>query len=385
MISLVWTRAGISVAIGLMAVGAIGGSSVQSIRTQLSLHPLLLSWPIWWLAYSVIEWISLGWQFPSMSWGTIALCVIPLILLCGPRLTAKEWSYARNVFTSSLGMALFVGLALGGVEAIMKDVAFSSQVTYIALAEPLGQHPTYLSMLIGICLFWWITDRGINTKPVYKLLIGGMLGLFLGLLNARMQLLLLGGILGVAACLWFWKHKRHLIPSGVLSAVLLLIASYAVLPSNAQQRIADIWQSQEHTPHDEIRSNSKAVRLYIWEAATDLIALQPLWGYGIVDAQAALNQAYLADQVPVENFNSHHQLFQTWLELGALGSIGLIVIAGLFFFRAFLRQDWLLGMTVLFCVLSGLSEVVLSRQLGVSIVAFFWPLFVLNQPPKDKA
>jgi O-antigen ligase len=129
------------------------------------------------------------------------------------------------------------------------------------------------------------------------------------------------------------------------------------------------------------------VRLRPWMASIDRIAEDPVWGYGMENAQKSLNAFYESQlkerpryQWPLdENFNAHNQYFQTILESGLIG-LAVFVWAMITFALNLQYYQWdfrLIGWGFLILiVLNFLFESMMSRYMGISFFALFYSLFI---------
>ncbi|MDC6350611.1 O-antigen ligase family protein [Zeaxanthinibacter sp. PT1] len=119
-----------------------------------------------------------------------------------------------------------------------------------------------------------------------------------------------------------------------------------------------------------------ATRLLSWDASLDLISENPFFGYGVGNAQAALNQKYIEKEYrfPLrDELNSHNQFFQTWIENGIFGLFLLVAIFLMLFKRAYSytgTDKYLALAIVLIFFINALFESILNRFSGISFFAF---------------
>ena len=115
-------------------------------------------------------------------------------------------------------------------------------------------------------------------------------------------------------------------------------------------------------------------RIYLWKHAAEIIAEEPLLGYGVGDAKKALINTFKVKNIPFSgnNYNFHNQYLQSWAEIGILGVILLMFML--------LRPFFEKGQHPLFLIFLGLTligfmtESMLERQAGVVFFAFMYPL-----------
>jgi O-antigen ligase len=111
-------------------------------------------------------------------------------------------------------------------------------------------------------------------------------------------------------------------------------------------------------------------RIYIWKASVSAIKHNPIFGVGISEKKEVLNNEYLKQGYTIgkENeFNSHNQFLDVWLEIGVIGFLCLLGA----FISAFIFSTK--NRNLLLFILSGilfinlLFESMLNRFSGVSI------------------
>ena len=78
---------------------------------------------------------------------------------------------------------------------------------------------------------------------------------------------------------------------------------------------------------EDNETTSEKLRILSWKTSIELIKEAPLLGYGVGDANDAMQEKYkelgYTDNYN-EQYNAHNQFFQTWLQTGIVG-IGLLI------------------------------------------------------------
>ncbi|MCB0539429.1 MAG: O-antigen ligase family protein, partial [Bacteroidetes bacterium] len=121
-------------------------------------------------------------------------------------------------------------------------------------------------------------------------------------------------------------------------------------------------------------------RIMIWSNAIELIKEEPIKGYNIGDARnhflrekhntSGFGKGYR------EHYNCHNQFLESWLSLGILGVITMILIfATLLYIGIIEKNKVIIGFTLLLFIFS-LVESILESQGGIMFFAFFVGLFL---------
>ena len=116
---------------------------------------------------------------------------------------------------------------------------------------------------------------------------------------------------------------------------------------------------------------------------SDLIAKNPILGFGVGDAKGELSAALEScdamfwngeRNVPIKNknYNFHNQFMQTWAEVGIFGFLILLFIMIHPFLFKTSHPLFLIfvGLTFICCI----TESMFERQAGVVLFAFMYPL-----------
>ena len=119
-------------------------------------------------------------------------------------------------------------------------------------------------------------------------------------------------------------------------------------------------------------------RVFIWRYGADLIAKNPIFGFGVGDAKGELSVALEScdamfwngeRNVPIQNknYNFHNQFMQTWAEVGIFGFLILLFIMIHPFLLKTSHPLFLIfvGLTFIGCI----TESMFERQAGVVLFA----------------
>lgn len=131
---------------------------------------------------------------------------------------------------------------------------------------------------------------------------------------------------------------------------------------------------------DKTSAESTTVRILIWSECVDLIKQHPLLGVGVGDANDALLRKYEENGITgalEHRLNAHNQFFQTFIGLGVIGFLLLLLMTVGEMVYGIVRKNFILALTMLLVVLNFLVESMLQASAGTLFVIFFLCLFNL--------
>ena len=295
----------------------------------------------------------------------LSLLVFPMVLLGTPpeQLRPELWFRAfvagcLAAVLGSLGAAVWTYFSTG-----------ESNFFYSKLGHFLGFHPTYFSMYLSLAIFgvalWPLPGKWIK----YALI--GLFLVFIFLLSARMQLLILAAL--SLGALWISAYRKGAFRiAGIATAggLALFLGLLALLPTT-RQRLERLYRpAPGELPN---------VRLQIWDASITVIKRYPLAGAGTGDFKGELNDAYLAKGylAPLKDkLNAHNQFLQTAGTLGIPAALLWIGCLGWPLVLAWKYRSPLFLWFLLLFLLSNLTESMLQTQRGAMFYGFFNSLFL---------
>jgi len=185
--------------------------------------------------------------------------------------------------------------------------------------------------------------------------------------------------------LYLWKDslnlKRILILAGV---VIVLFAGAAKIFPGTFDRFNSLT-AMSAVNIDKTSSESTTVRILIWQQAVQLIKENSLLGTGVGDANDALYNAYAANGLTgalEHKFNAHNQFLQTFIGLGIVGFVLLLLLTLGQFIKAIVTRNFMLFLFSLLILLNFMVESMLQTAAGVLFFAFFFCLFNLTDQKK---
>ena len=177
-----------------------------------------------------------------------------------------------------------------------------------------------------------------------------------------------------------WQHHFTLSKIALIlgSVGLLLFFTGRFMPE-AYQRLS-ILNSISFDNLDKTSSESTTVRLLIWEQALLLMKDNFWMGVGVGDANDMLYKAYEQNGLTgafQHKLNAHNQYFQTFIGMGLVGFVILILLTFGQMVKGLLTKQFMLFYFSLLIILNFQVESMLQAVAGVLFFAFFFCLFNL--------
>ncbi len=254
---------------------------------------------------------------------------------------------------------------------------------YKYLSGYINAHPTYVAMYLNFALFLLLEE--LFRKHLHlswkgkglRLLIMGHFLVFIFLLTARMQLLLLVILLSFSYIWYMSRRKKLLVGLLGISGGLLIAGALVWMIPTTKDRVQKAYE-QFHDPQA-----APNIRWAIWSLGGELVKEAPLCGQGIGDVQDNLEKLYKRDQLKEAlegHYNAHNQYVQTSIALGLPGL--LILLANLLIPLAFSLQKkkFIYAFFLSLMILSMLTECILEVQMGILFFVFFHCFLALGLP-----
>ena len=324
--------------------------------------------------------VAMGWSVLERK---LSFIIFPLLFFTAERIHKEECRRALDLFLLGCTLASLYCLIWAGVDY------FSTGATnffYKDLGAYLHFHPTYFAMYIGFCLFLVLRRiffEWYDIRPRLKWIYLGLVpywAIFLVLLSARMQLLILALLLSIS--LVFWMYQQNQLLKGILvagSMALLAGIIFTTIPATRYRFTALA---------DQIRSGETAnIRVNIWQAAWPSIKKHWSTGFGTGDVQVELDRLYMEnnlDSALEKHLNAHNQYLQTTLALGILGFAVFTFLLFQSFLAAYRTHFYLLQWFLWLFTLSCLTESMLETQRGVLFFGFLGTMLLAYHPPHEQ-
>ena len=314
------------------------------------------------------------------------LLMPPTLVLGASRISTDERYFLLRFFVKVMLLAAVVCIALGIYRYLDTGSWYrywgngdirDHHLFYTGLASPL-MHPGYLSVYVGTA-FLLLLHEVVSYQKYRRIPALLFLGVFLLMLQGRMNILSMAAVLLVYGLHEIVRrHRWRWLFLGVLGCVLAGTVFWYGAPQKIRARFTETNTLDYDLQAKDFSSfNGLTIRLAEWECAWLAIARKPWLGYGIGDADHALQEAYTEKGfvLGVKNrFNSHNQYIETWLATGIPGVAALLALLISAIVNAWRGKHRLLGLAVVYFALCMVTESMLERSWGIAFfsVMIFW-------------
>jgi O-antigen ligase len=158
-----------------------------------------------------------------------------------------------------------------------------------------------------------------------------------------------------------------------VSGTLFLISKIPELESRIQNGVNTLNADNI----DKTSSESNAVRILVWRAASQAFAESGLWGYGTGDVKDELFSRYEQNGYSgalEHKLNAHNQFLQTGIALGWIGFLLLLLTIILPLLTCWKQKNFLFVGFIVMIGINLLTESMLEAEAGVIFIAFFQSL-----------
>ena len=197
----------------------------------------------------------------------------------------------------------------------------------------------------------------------------------------------------ISVLIWLWLKQKYgwKITIGLSAGVLALLVTL-IIYSPIKEDIKYTSRSFSlylDSPEQFVRNGNRylignEVRLILWTATGELIAEHPFGvGTGNVDIYLTEKlQSYGLYDLASYKYNPHNQFLQTFLEVGIVGFLLLLLIILFGIRQALKNKSWLLLIIMVSLVFNCLFESMLQRQSGIVFYSF-WICWLSIYSKKD--
>lgn len=340
-----------------------------------------MSWQnpmLWLLGFFVLHLLGLiHTQNVEYGWTNIFLklpfFIFPIYFLALPQL---DWNKLhRFIFYIGVGSA-----AVCIVVGAYKFIALDENVLLLEDQFSLFMHRGYQALYWSISLL--LGGRQIKqlSSPSIKNLyfLGGLilvLAIILSFSKFGMLFLVCLGVLFLFNILFVQKNiKRFFLAISSIVLMLILIDQVSLKPrARIIAMVEDVMNKDEAS-----KQSSNRVRIDMWEASIQVFSKAPVVGVGTGDINdelggynASEGKSYLVEHY----FNSHNKFLNAAVGFGIIGFL-MLCLFYFFLLRHIGWQEPYLLLSVVACILFGLTESSFETQTGVIfqtfLLSFFW-------------
>ena len=306
----------------------------------------------------------------------------PLFILLDKSLFKCEQRIVEKIFILSLVFNVLISAIIffqqGDFSRTMLGLREGTRFYHLTQHYHLSHfhHEAYFSLyliwglILSVDLFF--SEKGRQIK-IWTSAAAFIFICFLVLLNSR-SAILAGFILAIYYFIKVLYLGRPWIRIG--SALIMVMIGIGFLTATRVGRnIQTLILERNIQNREELDS-----RVFLWKNSINAIAKKPLFGYGIGDAQDALDQEYARDGYAAgfENrFNTHNQFLNIGVQAGVLGLIALLLLIGYPLYISIRKKHELLFLFLLISVICFMFESMLERLAGVAFFAFWYSYLFL--------
>jgi len=240
-------------------------------------------------------------------------------------------------------------------------------------------HSSYLAMFIvfsiGIMSYYLLSQKERLSKKLQILFTIGIIyfGVFIIFLSSKAGIISLALlILAYAGYIIFQKKYLKGVLILITSTIVFWLAfNYLPNVSSRINKAVDILATEKLENDIE---DSTGERILVWKSSMRIIKENFLFGVGTGDVKDRLIQQYEKESISKAyqaRLNAHNQYLQTFIALGFIGFLILILVLLLPLIISFKKRNTTYILFILLLSLNLLFESMLERQAGVVFYAFF--------------
>ncbi len=300
--------------------------------------------------------------------------IIPILTLLSSSLyQTRKWyliSFVISNFTASI-ICLFIAL---------QDFTYGN-LYYTHFSYFL--HPSYFALYVvfSMHIVWQLisTEKGMGImlkRVLYFVML--YFAFIVYLISSKIGII--SGILSLSFI--FFHEFSATYKLSKRTVFLVVMISLFVYSGITNHRFRIFSENIQKTPTENTHT-----RFLIWQESLNVIEENIFFGQGTGDAQSALNKRYLSKgymDAYEHQLNAHNQYLETFISLGLIGFIALLL---LFILPLYYLKDQFEILSVVFLFLIGfhlLFESMFERFWGIVFFAFFFSLFFISKRSMSK-
>jgi O-antigen ligase len=262
--------------------------------------------------------------------GYSGLLFLPVILGGVPPVSFRKIYLVCMVFVGTVTILNLVALVKSFIE--YQQAGDYRVFFYHYLSHQVGLNAIFLSSYCLGSISWllyfgymrkWRWDR----RNIFSLVLIGFLTAMVLLLSSKLMISILLLIIFLFITYVAYVKKRLL--KGILLVVVILALGLITVKNLHYVRWRFAVTELKRYEGEQDNQNGLAIRLLMWETATELIKERPLLGYGIVGAHEELWKKYREKNFELgysQRYHSHNQYLETTLMAGIPGLLLLVLI-----------------------------------------------------------
>jgi len=376
----------ISRAIPLLVVGLILGIFISKgtfKKDQLSFKKPTIWFFLFFLAHLLgVLWsenLSEAWNDVGMK---LSLLAIPLALLF------VKLNLRRDQLVQLFILGLFVSCVINYSYAIFRSIYNPEDNQWAYFTESyfsFQMHRSYYAVYLVIGVIASIHEFA-RSRKIGFLFLGLVFGVAVIQTFSKVGILLL--LLSAIPVGIYYAYRMI----GSLKASVLLLATIVIAitvffsSSKMQTRFEKMIGALTSQSNQRETLESNNSRVVMWETSLELISEHPIIGSGTGDVMQVLSDRNIRNGdilLAEKKLNSHNQYLNSWVQLGLLGLLPLIIIFVTGSISAIKNKDLLYVSIVLILGISMFFESSLERQDGVIPITLLVIIFGMIRSPRS--
>lgn len=382
-------------------------------KMLLEQNPLVWLLPAFFLLHFIGLWhtdnLQLGWANLDKK---IFLLVVPIALASTRPFDKWELNTLFGTFVASLLVATLVSLgnaiALYALNRPIPGLLNETMENYhllqeggnsfwlyfsnVGLASGINLHPTYFALYLALCLLLLIyvyrdnADDLIRKERMVLYGIFSYFALFIVFLSSKV-ITVAGLVIVIFAATRFITKASKSFSIFVVSVVAVAIISFVFInPVSRINSVQELLITKISIP--DAKNPDTNLRLSLWSVDDQALRqINPVFGAGtgdVNDLMSAIISKTHPDSEP-GIFDPHNQFLNTWLALGIVGVLNLMIVFVVPMYFAYRRKYFLTSAFISLFLLVCLTESALEVQKGIVFFALFNSLFLFQQKGLQQA
>ena len=289
-------------------------------------------------------------------------------------------AYLLGIFTN-VCICFIVALYKFLFNAHSSDVFFYSSLSFFF-------HPSYFAMYLNFAIIILLFVSFPNVKLLDEkkgvlIVLQVLFSIFIFLLSSKAGIISLIIIYLFYILFIIFSQKRYksglLIFSVMTFGIVILLTTMPSIKERLKVAFAALKNKNEAIKAD---GESSADRILIWETSVDIIKQNLVFGVGTGDVKDNLLNKYKEKGIDFayqHKFNAHNQYLQTFIALGILGFLVLILGFLLPIIYSIKHHYYLYIMFLFLIMFNILVESMFESQAGVVFYAFFNSFLFLSR------
>ncbi len=245
-------------------------------------------------------------------------------------------------------------------------------------------HHTYVSMYVNfsVILSLYFFEKHVIIKPrSIWLIISVFLGIIIWLLQSRAGMMFYALI--IVAWLMYIARKLNL-PKLLSWSIIIVILGMSIFFITKNKRFDPILNMVTHYSFNQQKTKEKAIipiRFRIWDSSFDVIQNNWLTGVGTGDVKNELKKSYKSNEYfncYSKRLNAHNQFIETFIKLGIIGFILLILLFLIPIYYSIKDKHYLLLSFISILLFYWFIESMLCRVSGIAFFVLFYNYLVFN-------